>query len=118
MQEVIIDGVPTTMLRISYVGESGWEIYTRTSHGVRLWDAIWETGRAFDARPVGIGVYGTTGRLEKGYALMGADLTSEYSPVEAGLARPRVKAAEFIGKQAYLQATRRRSGGEAVCADG
>ena len=104
MQEVIIDGVPTTMLRISYVGESGWEIYTRTSHGVRLWDAIWETGRAFDARPVGIGVYGTTGRLEKGYALMGADLTSEYSPVEAGLARPRVKAAEFIGKQAYLQA--------------
>ena len=104
MQEVIIDGVPATMLRISYVGESGWEIYTRASHGARLWDAIWEAGRAFDARPVGIGVYGTTGRLEKGYALMGADLTSEYSPMEAGLARPRVKAAEFIGKQAYLQA--------------
>ncbi len=104
VQEVIIDGVPATMLRISYVGESGWEIYTRTSHGARLWDAIREAGRAFDARPVGIGVYGTTGRLEKGYALMGADLTSEYSPVEAGLARPRVKAAEFIGKQAYLQA--------------
>ena len=104
VQDVIIDGVPATMLRISYVGESGWEIYTRTSHGVRLWDAIWETGRAFDARPVGIGVYGTTGRLEKGYALMGTDLTSEYSPVEAGLARPRVKAADFIGKQAYLKA--------------
>ena len=104
VQEVIIDGVPATMLRISYVGESGWEIYTRTSHGVRLWDAIWAAGRAFDARPVGIGVYGTTGRLEKGYALMGADLTSEYSPVEAGLARPRVKAAEFIGKPAYLKA--------------
>ena len=104
VQEAIIDGVPATMLRISYVGESGWEIYTRASHGARLWDAIREAGRAFDARPVGIGVYGTTGRLEKGYALMGADLTSEYSPVEAGLARPRVKAAEFIGKQAYLQA--------------
>jgi glycine cleavage system aminomethyltransferase T/glycine/D-amino acid oxidase-like deaminating enzyme len=104
VQEVIIDGVPATMLRISYVGESGWEIYTRTSHGVRLWDAIWAAGRAFDARPVGIGVYGTTGRLEKGYALMGADLTAEYSPVEAGLARPRVKAAEFIGKPAYLKA--------------
>ena len=85
---MIIDGVPTTMLRISYVGESGWEIYARASHGARLWDAIREAGRAFDARPVGIGVYGTTGRLEKGYALMGADLTAEYSPVEAGLARP------------------------------
>jgi glycine cleavage system aminomethyltransferase T len=104
VQEVIIDGVPATMLRISYVGESGWEIYTRTSHGVRLWDAIWAAGRAFDARPVGIGVYGTTGRLEKGYALMGADLTSEYSPVEAGLARSGVKDADFIGKAAYLRA--------------
>ena len=108
VQDAIIDGVPARMLRISYVGESGWEIYTHTSHGVRLWDAIWETGRAFDARPVGIGVYGTTGRLEKGYALMGTDLTAEYSPVEAGLARPRVKAAEFIGKQAYLQARAER----------
>jgi glycine cleavage system aminomethyltransferase T/glycine/D-amino acid oxidase-like deaminating enzyme len=104
VQEVIIDGVPATMLRISYVGESGWEIYTRTSHGVRLWDAIWAAGRAFDARPVGIGVYGTTGRLEKGYALMGADLTAEYSPVEAGLARSGVKDADFIGKAAYLRA--------------
>ena len=102
--DAIIDGVPATMLRISYVGESGWEIYTRMPHGVRLWDAIRQAGSAFDARPVGIGVYGTTGRLEKGYALMGADLTSEYSPVEAGLARPRVKDADFIGRAAYLKA--------------
>ncbi len=104
VQEAIIDGVPATMLRISYVGESGWEIYTRTPHGVRLWDAIRDAGRAFDARPVGNGVYGTTGRLEKGYALMGADLTSEYSPVEAGLARARVKDAAFIGRMSYLRA--------------
>ena len=104
VRETFIDGVPATMLRISYVGDSGWEIYTATPCGVRLWDALHGAGRAFDARPVGIGVYGTTGRLEKGYALMGADLTSEYSPVEAGLARPRVKDAEFIGKAAYLQA--------------
>ena len=104
VRETFIDGVPATMLRISYVGDSGWEIYTSTPCGVRLWDALHSAGGAFDARPVGIGVYGTTGRLEKGYALMGADLTSEYSPVEAGLARPRVKDAEFIGKAAYLQA--------------
>ena len=104
VRDAIIDGISTTMLRISYVGESGWEIYTRMSDGARLWDAIWKAGRAFDARPVGIGVYGTTGRLEKGYALMGADLTAEYSPVEAGLARPRVKGADFIGKAAYLKA--------------
>ncbi len=106
-RDVLIDGVPATMLRISYVGESGWEIFTRTPHGPALWDAVWEAGREFDARPVGIGVYGTTGRMEKGYLLMGAELTSEYSPVEAGLARPRVKPADFIGRAAYLQARER-----------
>ncbi len=104
VQEAIVDGVPATMLRISYVGESGWEIYTDMPYGARLWDAIRGAGRDLDARPVGIGVYGTTGRLEKGYALMGADLGSEYSPVEAGLARAGVKDADFIGKRAYLEA--------------
>ena len=49
-------------------------------------------------------MYGTSGRLEKGYRLMGAELGSEYNPVEAGLARPKVKSADFIGKEAYLAA--------------
>ena len=103
-REAVLDGVPATMLRISYVGENGWEIYAPASCGVRLWDAIREAGADLDARPVGIGVYGTTARLEKGYALMGADLTSEYTPVEAGLARRGVKKADFIGREAYLRA--------------
>jgi glycine cleavage system aminomethyltransferase T/glycine/D-amino acid oxidase-like deaminating enzyme len=107
VQDVLIDGIPATMLRISYVGENGWEIYTRTEHGLALWDAIRNAGREFDARPVGIGVYGTTGRMEKGYLLMGAELTSEYSPVEAGLARRQVKQADFVGKAAYLMARER-----------
>ncbi len=104
VQEAVVDGVPATLLRISYVGEGGWEICTATPCGLRLWDAIMAAGRDFDSRPVGIGVYGTTGRLEKGYALMGADLGSEYSPVEAGLARATVKDADFIGKPAYVRA--------------
>ncbi|HCB37817.1 MAG TPA: glycine cleavage system protein T, partial [Acidimicrobiaceae bacterium] len=58
----------------------------------------------FDLRPVGAAVYGTSGRIEKGYRLMGAELDGEYSPVEAGLARPKVKADDFVGKQAYLAA--------------
>ncbi|MDE2764441.1 MAG: FAD-dependent oxidoreductase [Gemmatimonadota bacterium] len=85
----------------------GSSIYTRTEPGLALWDAIRSAGRQFDARPVGIGVYGTTARMEKGYLLMGAELTSEYSPVEAGLARRRVKETEFIGKAAYLEARER-----------
>ncbi|MFQ5530687.1 MAG: aminomethyltransferase family protein, partial [Gemmatimonadota bacterium] len=103
-KDVTIGGVPATMFRISYVGDYGWEIYTPVDSGLQLWDALWTAGRDFDLRPVGIGVYGTTGRIEKGYRLMGAELESEYNPVEAGLARPKVKAAEFIGKEEYLKA--------------
>jgi glycine cleavage system aminomethyltransferase T len=83
-------------------------------HGLRLWDTIWAAGQDLGPTedgqglrsvvPVGIGVYGLTGRIEKGYRLMGAELESEYNPVEAGLARPKVKNAEFIGKEAYLAA--------------
>lgn len=102
VQDSRIDGIPVTMFRISYVGDAGWEITTSPEHGVRLWDALAAAGGEFDVRPVGIGVYGTTGRIEKGYRLMGAELESEYTPVEAGLARKLVKAADFIGKEAYL----------------
>ena len=64
------------------------------------YDALIEAGADQGLRPTGIGVYGATGRIEKGYRLMGAELESEYNPVEAGLARPKVKAADFIGKEA------------------
>ncbi len=104
VRHVTIGSIPCTMFRISYVGDLGWEIYTNMEHGLKLWDTLWEAGQEFAVVPVGAGVYGTTGRLEKGYRLMGAELESEYNPVEAGLARPRVKAADFIGKDAYLKA--------------
>jgi glycine cleavage system aminomethyltransferase T/glycine/D-amino acid oxidase-like deaminating enzyme len=89
--------------RISYVGELGWELYVPFGDAAALWDAVLEAGRPHGARPVGIGVYGTTGRLEKGYRAYGAELEGERSIVEAGMARPRVKAADFVGKEAYLK---------------
>ncbi len=104
VKEVLIDGLPAVMFRISYVGENGWEIYIPTEHGLAVWDAIFAAGEPHGIVPVGIGVYAVTGRIEKGYRLMGAELESEYDPVEAGLARPRVKSADFIGKEAYLAA--------------
>jgi len=104
VRDVLIDGVPCTMFRISYVGENGWEIYTNMEHGLRVWDSIAEAGKEFDIIPVGIGVYAVTGRIEKGYRLMGAELESEYNPVEAGLARPKVKSADFMGRDAYMKA--------------
>jgi len=103
-RSVVIDGVPVLALRISYVGELGWELHAPMEQGRRVWDALWEAGRPLGVVPAGIGVYGTTGRLEKGYRLMGAELDREYNPVEAGLALPKVKAADFIGKEAYVKA--------------
>ena len=88
--------------RISYVGELGWELHVPMEQGARLWDTLWDAGTPQGLVPVGIGVYGTTGRLEKGYRAMGNELTADYTLVEAGMTRPRVKPQEFIGKTAYL----------------
>ena len=60
--------------RISYVGDLGWELYVPMEQGARLWDVLWEAGQPHGLIPVGIGVYGTTGRLEKGYRAFGTEL--------------------------------------------
>ena len=88
--------------RISYVGELGWELYVPMEQGARLWQQLHEAGRPHGAVPVGIGVYGTTGRLEKGYRAFGFELDGERTIVEAGMARPKVKAADFVGREAYV----------------
>ena len=67
-----------------------------------LWETLLDAGATHGAVPVGIGVYGTTGRIEKGYRAFGAELDAERSIVEAGMQRPKVKAADFVGKEAYL----------------
>ncbi|WP_031467626.1 GcvT family protein [Sciscionella sediminilitoris] len=103
-REIAVGSVPVLAMRLSYVGDLGWELHAPFEQGARLWDALYAAGRPHGLVPAGIGVYGTTGRLEKGYRLMGAELELEYSPVEAGLALPKVKSADFIGKEAYLRA--------------
>jgi glycine cleavage system aminomethyltransferase T/glycine/D-amino acid oxidase-like deaminating enzyme len=89
--------------RISYVGDLGWELYAPIEQGARLWDIVWEAGRPHGAVPAGIGVYGTTGRLEKCYRAYGTELESEYTVVEAGMSPSRVKGEDFIGKEAHLR---------------
>jgi glycine cleavage system aminomethyltransferase T/glycine/D-amino acid oxidase-like deaminating enzyme len=100
---VDIDGVRTLASRISYVGELGWEIYVPIEQGLRVWDALWKAGQAFGMVAVGIGTYAVTARLEKGYRAHGAELELDYNLVEAGMARPTVKDADFVGKAAYLE---------------
>ena len=89
--------------RISYVGDLGWELYVPSEQGARLWDLVWEAGHPHGLIAAGIGVYGTTGRLEKCYRAYGAELESEYTVVEAGMAPPRVKDEDFVGKEAHLR---------------
>jgi len=99
-----IEAGPLTVLasRISYVGELGWELYVPMEEGGKLWDMLWGAGQLSGMIAAGIGVYGTTGRLEKGYRAFGNELTGDYTLVEAGMTRPRVKAQDFVGKAAYL----------------
>jgi glycine cleavage system aminomethyltransferase T len=98
-----VGGAAVLASRISYVGELGWELHAPIETGARLWDSLWDAGQPHGLVPVGIGVYGTTGRLEKGYRAYGAELDADYSLVEAGMTRPSVKPQEFTGKAAYLE---------------
>ncbi len=88
--------------RISYVGDLGWELYVPIEQGAKLWDVIAEAGLVHGAVPVGAGVYGSTGRLEKCYRAYGAELEGEYNVVEAGMAWGKVKDQDFVGKQAHV----------------
>ncbi len=98
-----LDTLQVLASRISYVGELGWELYVPMESGAKLWDLLLEAGSPHGAVPVGIGVYATTGRLEKGYRAHGAELDSEHTIVEAGMQRASVKDGDFIGREAYLK---------------
>jgi len=101
-REIDVRGTTVLASRISYVGELGWELYVPFGDAAEVWDTLLDSGAPHGAVPVGIGVYGTTGRLEKGYRAFGFELDSERTIVEAGMQRPKVKAADFVGKDAYL----------------
>jgi glycine cleavage system aminomethyltransferase T/glycine/D-amino acid oxidase-like deaminating enzyme len=89
--------------RISYVGELGWELYVPFEQGAKLWHLVWEAGQPHGVAPAGIGVYGTTGRLEKCYRAFGFELDADFSVVEAGMSPPKVKPQDFVGKEAHLR---------------
>ncbi|MBN6050303.1 GcvT family protein [Nonomuraea sp. RK-328] len=97
-----IGNVPVTMLRLSYVGELGWEIYTTSDMGLKLWDTLWEAGREHGVFAAGRGAF-TSLRLEKGYRSFGTDMTFEHDPYEAGLGfAVKLDKGDFIGREALL----------------
>ncbi len=93
--------IPVWAMRISYVGELGWELYLDNDEkvGLPIFDAFLDAGVA----PVGIETYATSRRLEKSFRLQGADLETEYNAYESAVGRPKIKTAQFVGKDAYLR---------------
>jgi glycine cleavage system aminomethyltransferase T/glycine/D-amino acid oxidase-like deaminating enzyme len=102
-RDIEIDSLRVHASRISYVGELGWELYVPIEQGAKLWDLVAEAGEPHGIVPAGIGVYGTTGRLEKCYRAFGAELDADFTVVEAGMAWGKVKSPEFIGKEAHVK---------------
>jgi glycine cleavage system aminomethyltransferase T len=96
-----IAGIAVTMLRISYVGELGWEIYTDAAHGEALWDRLAAAGQPLSAVWAGRGALDVL-RLEKGYRSWGTDMDAEMSPDEAGLSFAVGKKHTFFGRDAMV----------------
>ncbi len=97
---IVIAEVPALALRISYVGELGWEIYAPVELGLRLWDILWEAGQSLGVIAAGGGAFDSL-RLEKGYRLWGNDIHTEYNPYEAGIGfAVRMRKGGFIGRDA------------------
>ena len=95
---ITIAEVPSLALRISYVGELGWEIYAPAEQGLRLWDVLWEAGQPLGVIAAGGGAFDSL-RLEKGYRLWGNDIHTEYNPYEAGIGfAVRMRKGDFIGR--------------------
>ena len=103
-REVAIGPVPCLALRVTYVGELGWELYCPMEFGLRLWDTIWEAGREHGLVAGGYKAIDSC-RLEKGYRVWGADITPEDTPYEAGLGfAVKLDKGEFIGRDALAAA--------------
>jgi 4-methylaminobutanoate oxidase (formaldehyde-forming) len=99
-KQIAIGNIPTLALRVTYVGELGWEYYAPSEYGEQLWDTLWAAGEPFGMIAGGYKAIDSL-RLEKGYRYWSADITPDYTPYEAGLgfAVALNKDAKFMGKE-------------------
>ena len=104
-REIAVGSVPCLAVRVTYVGELGWELYCPMDMGLRLWDALWEAGRAFGMMAGGYRAIDSM-RLEKGYRVWGADITPDVNPYQAGtgFAVALDKGADFSGRESLMRA--------------
>lgn len=110
-QRLSVGGVPVLALRVTFVGELGWELYCPTEYGATLWDVLWAAGAGHGLVAGGYRAIDAL-RVEKGYRVWGQDITPEDDPFEAGLgfAVALDKAVDFVGRAALR--TRKAAGVE------
>ena len=107
--EGLIAGVPCIMLRIGFVGETGWEIHFPAEFGDYFWDNLMEAGKEFEVRPFGVEAQRIL-RLEKKHVIVGQDTDALSSPYEADMAWVvKLEKQDFVGKAA-LQALQKNPG--------
>ena len=111
LKPVFIAGKEVTAFRISYVGEQGWELHMAYEDGLAVWDAL----RAVGVMAVGVETYANSRRMEKSLRLQNADLLTQYNLYEADLARPKVKEADFCGKEKHLHYRQREHQPAMLC---
>ncbi len=83
-REITVGDVPVRALRVTFVGELGWELYCPSEYGAGLWRTLWEGGAPHGLVAAGYKAIDTL-RLEKGYRVWAADITPDETPYEAGL---------------------------------
>jgi glycine cleavage system aminomethyltransferase T/glycine/D-amino acid oxidase-like deaminating enzyme len=104
LQEITVGDVPLRALRVTYVGELGWELYCPTEYGLGLWRAIWEAGTEHGIVAGGYRAIDSM-RLEKGYRVWGADITPDETPYEGGVGFcVKLDKGEFVGRDAIVAA--------------
>jgi 4-methylaminobutanoate oxidase (formaldehyde-forming) len=104
-QQISVADIPVRALRVTFVGEHGWELYASSEYGARLWSEVWAAGAGLGLAAGGYRAIDSL-RLEKGYRVWGSDLTAETTPYEAGLGFcvKLDKPGGFEGREALLAA--------------
>ena len=104
-RELRIGYAPVLALRVTYVGELGWELHLPTEYAQHVYELLWAAGREFDLGDAGYRAIDSL-RLEKRYLYWGSDITPDYTPYEAGLgfAVSLKKKVDFIGRAALEKA--------------
>ena len=101
-RELAVGSVPCLALRVTYVGELGWELYCPSEFGLRLWDTLWEAGHGLGLVAGGYKAVDSL-RLEKGYRVWGADIGPEVDPYAAGLGFcVKLDKGDFVGRNALV----------------